>query len=162
MPPLRPLIAAVLLLGAASGASPGWAQQPAAPSRPSGPDLDRIRRQFVHSGDSLFLGPIRSDYKVLVEEHPDDLDYRFGWLYDQTTITPGHVRPWYPIYHYEMQSMMIPQEFRAHLYPTGVPAGNALGAIKGAFRARQSRVAKAKVAAEVKVIEQQARERKDP
>ena len=110
----------------------------------------------------MFLGPIRSDYKVLVQERPEDLDYRFGWLYDQTTMTPGYVRPWYPIYHYEMQSMMIPQEFRAHLYPIGMPAGDALGAIKGAIRARQAREAKARVAAEVKAIEQQARGRKDP
>ena len=66
---------------------------------------------------------MRADYTVRVEDSPDDLDYHFGWLYDQTTATPGYIRPWYPIYHYQMQSMMIPLEHRAQLYPAGVPIG---------------------------------------
>lgn len=151
MPPHRPYIAAVLLLGLTLATSPARAQQPAAAAAP---DLDRIRRQFAQTGDSIFLGPLRSDYKIVIEEQPEDLDYRFRWLYDQATVTPGYVRPWYPIYHHEMLSIMIPQEFRAHLYPIGVPVGNTWSAIKDAFRARDARAAKARVAAEVKALEQ--------
>ena len=151
MPPTRPFIATVLLLGAVLGSSPAWAQQPAARSSA---ELDRIRRQLaVQPTESIFVGPVRADYTVRVEDSPDDLDYRFGWLYDQTTATPGYVRPWYPIYHYEMQSIMIPLEHRAQLYPAGVPiGGSTVGAIKDAFRKRKEREAKKQVEAEVAAI----------
>ena len=151
MPPTRPYIATVLLLGAVLGSSPAWAQRPAARS-PA--ELDRIRKQLaVQPTESIFVGPVRADYTVRVEDSPDDLDYRFGWLYDQTTATPGYIRPWYPIYHYEMQSMMIPLEHRAQLYPAGVPiGGNTVSAIKGAFRKRKEREAKQQVEAEVAAI----------
>ena len=151
MPPTRPFIATVLLLGVVIGTSPSRAQQPAATR---GPDLDRIRRQFAATPtESRFMGPVRADYVVRVEEHPEEDDYRFAWLYDQTTVTPGYVRPWYPIYHYEMQSIMIPQEHRAQLYPIGAPAGGStIGAIKDAFRKRKQRQAKEQVEAEVKAL----------
>ena len=158
MPPTRPSFAAVLLLGVALGTSPVRAQQPAASS--SQPDLERIRRQFVEQpAESVFLGPVRADYTVRIQEQPEDLDYHFGYLYDRTTATPGYVRPWYPIYHYELQSIMIPPEHRAQLYPIGVPTGNVIGAIKGAFtgsaRKRKEREAKAQVEAELRAIRQQ-------
>ena len=151
MPPTRPFIATVLLLGIVLVSSPAWAQQPAAPSRS---ELDRVRRQLaVQPTESIFVGPVRADYTVRVQDSPDDLDYHFGWLYDQTTSTPGYIRPWYPIYHYEMQSMMIPLEHRAQLYPAGVPlGGGTVNAIKGAFRKRKEREAKAQVEAEVAAI----------
>jgi hypothetical protein len=138
MPPTRPLIATVLLLGLVLGFSPARAQQPSA--RPSA-DLERIRRTWATQPvESKFTGPVRADYSVRVEEQPDDLNYHFGWIYDQTTATPGYVRPWYPIYHYEMQSVMIPTEHRAQLYPAGIPASGAtVGAIKKAFRSRKER-----------------------
>jgi len=151
MPPTRPYIATVLLLGAVLGSSPAWAQRPAARSSA---ELDRIRRQLaVQPTESIFVGPVRADYTVRVEDSPDDLDYRFGWLYDQTTATPGYIRPWYPIHHYQMQSIMIPLEHRAQLYPAGVPiGGNTVSAIKGAFRKRKEREAKKQVEAEVAAI----------
>ena len=151
MPPTRPYIATVLLLGAVLGSSPAWAQRPAARS-PA--ELDRIRKQLaVQPTESIFVGPVRADYTVRVEDSPDDLDYRFGWLYDQTTATPGYIRPWYPIHHYQMQSIMIPLEHRAQLYPAGVPiGGNTVSAIKGAFRKRKEREAKKQVEAEVAAI----------
>jgi hypothetical protein len=151
MPPTRPFIATVLLLGAVLVSSPASAQQPAA--RSPG-ELDRIRRQLASQPtQSIFVGPVRADYTVRVQDSPDDLDYHFGWLYDQTTATPGYIRPWYPIYHYQMQSMMIPLEHRAQLYPAGVPLGGAtISAIKGAFRKRQEREAKKQVEAEVAAI----------
>ena len=154
MPPTRPFIATVLLLGTLCGTSSSHAQRPAAPE---GPDLDRIRRHFARTpAESVLLGPVRADYVVRVQEEPTDLDYHFGWLYDQTTVTPGYVRPWYPIYHYELQSIMIPPEHRAQLYPIGVPTGNVIGAIKDAFggasRKRKEREAKAQVEAELKAI----------
>lgn len=155
MPPTRPSFAAVLLLGVALGTSSAQAQQPAASTNRA--DLERIRRQFVEQPtESLFLGPLRADYTVRIQEEPDDLDYRFGWLYDQTTVTPGYVRPWYPIYHYELQSIMIPPEHRAQLYPMGVPTGNVIGALKDAFksssRKRKERDAKKQVDAELRAI----------
>jgi hypothetical protein len=151
MPPTRPVIATVLLLGAVLGTSPdGRAQQPAARSEA---DLDRIRRQLsAQPTDSIFVGPVRADYTIRVQETPEDLDYRFGWLYDQTNMTPGYVRPWYPIYHYQTLSMTIPLEHRAQLYPMGPPSGSTLGAIKKAVRKRKERQAKAQVEAEVAAI----------
>lgn len=153
MPPTRPFIATVLLLGVvALVSSPATAQQPAARTDA---DLNSIRRQLAApETESIFVGPVRADYTVRVQETPDDLDYHFGWLYDQTTATPGYIRPWYPIYHYQMQSIMIPEEHRAQLYPAGVPlGGNTVGAIKDAFRKRKERQAKAQVEAEVKAIQ---------
>ncbi len=148
MPPTRPFIAAVLLLGALFVSSPVSAQPPAARSSA---ELDRIRRRFaVQPTESLFVGPVRADYRVRVEDSSDDLDYHFGWLYDQTTVTPGYVRPWYPIYHYELQSLMIPLEHRAQLYPAGIPlGGNTVGAIKDAWRKRKERQAKKQVEQDV-------------
>ena len=153
MPPTRPFIATVLLLGAVLGSSPASAQQPAARSQS---ELDRIRRQLASQPtQSIFVGPVRADYTVRVQDSPDDLDYHFGWLYDQTTATPGYIRPWYPIYHYQMQSMMIPLEHRAQLYPAGVPiGGGTIGAIKDSFRKRKEKQAKAQVDAEVKALQQ--------
>ncbi|WP_239493468.1 hypothetical protein [Luteitalea sp. TBR-22] len=151
MPPTRPFIATVLLLGVGIGSSPVHAQQPAARQAA---DLERIRRTFAtQPTESKFIGPVRADYSVRVEEAPEDLDYHFGWIYDQTTATPGYVRPWYPIYHYQMQSLTIPTEHRAQLYPAGVPvSGATVGAIKNAFRKRKERKAKEEVAAEVAAI----------
>lgn len=153
MPPTRPFTATVLLLGALLGTSVVHAQRPAGPR----PDLERIRRQFARTPtESVLLGPVRADYIVRVQEEPTDLDYHFGWLYDKTTVTPGYVRPWYPIYHYEMQSIMIPIEHRAHLYPIGSPAGsNPIGAIKDAVTRRKQRQAKEAVEAEVKALKRQ-------
>jgi hypothetical protein len=157
MPPTRPFIATVLLLGVVLGSSPVLAQQPAARSDVN---LDRIRRQLAApESESIFVGPVRADYTVRVEESPEDLDYRFGWLYDQTTATPGYIRPWYPIHHYQMQSMMIPLEHRAQLYPAGIPVGGStVSAIKNAFRKKRERQAKAEVQAEVNALEK----KKDP
>lgn len=150
MPPPRPFIAAVLLLGVV-GTSPARAQQPAALSQA---DLERIRRQFVEQPtESKFLGPVRVDYTVRVEEEPDDLDYRFGWLYDKSTITPGYVRPWYPIYHYDALMMTIPVEHRAQLYPAAITASSLFGGMKDAARKRQERKAKAQVEAEVRALQ---------
>ena len=154
MPPPRPFIATVLLLGVVIGTSPARAQQPAATGQA---DLERIRRQFLSQPpESVLLGPVRADYTVRVEEEPEDLDYRFGWLYDQSTVTPGYVRPWYPIHHYEMQSMMIPIEHRAQLYPSGMPVGsNLFGGIKDAMRKKKERRAKEQVEAELKAIQKE-------
>jgi hypothetical protein len=153
MPPTRPFIATVLLLGVMLGTSPARAQQPAAPA-PA--DLERIRRQFLQQPtESVLLGPVRADYTVRVQEEPDDLDYHFGWLYDQTTATPGYVRPWYPIYHYETLSMTIPTEHRAQLYPMGMPGGNLFGGVKDAVRKRRERQAREQVQSELRALQQQ-------
>jgi hypothetical protein len=149
MPPTRPFIAAVLLLGVVLGSSLALAQQPAAPTRA---ELDRVRRQLA-APESIFAGPVRADYTVRVEDSPDDLDYHFGYLYDQTTATPGYIRPWYPIYHYQMQSMLLPLEHRAQLYPAGIPlGGNTISAIKSAIRKRKEREAKKQVELEAQAI----------
>lgn len=149
MPLTRPFIATVLLLGSVFGSSPVLAQQPAA--RTSA-ELDRVRRQLA-TPESIFVGPVRADYIVRVEDSNEDLDYHFGYLYDRTTATPGYIRPWYPIYHYEMQSMMIPLEHRAQLYPAGVPVGGStVSAIRNAFRKRQEREAKKQVEAEAQAL----------
>lgn len=148
MPLTRPFIAAVMLLGVACGSSAAVAQPPARSSA----DLDRVRRQ-LSTPESIFVGPVRADYTVRVEDSSDDLDYHFGYLYDRTTATPGYIRPWYPIYHYQLQSMMIPLEHRAQLYPAGVPVGGStFGALKGVFRKRQARAAKKQVEAEAQAI----------
>lgn len=150
MPPTRPYIATVLLLGVV-GTSPALAQQPAASGRH---DLEAIRRQFVEQPtESKFLGPVRADYTVRVEEEQDEFDTRFGWLYEQTTMTPGYVRPWYPIYHFDTLMMTIPVEHRAQLYPAAISAGDLFGGIKDAVRRRKERQAKAQVEAEVKAIQ---------
>ncbi len=151
MPPARPSIAAVLLLGAVLVCPPALAQGPA--SRPSA-DLDSIRQRLAtQPTESLFIGPVRADYRVRVEDSSDDLDYHFGWLYDQTTVTPGYVRPWYPIYHYQLQSLMIPLEHRAQLYPAGVPlGGNTVGAIRDAWRKRKERQAREQVEKDVRAL----------
>lgn len=148
MPLTRPFIATVLLLGSVFGSSPALAQQPAARSNA---ELDRVRRQLA-APESIFVGPVRADYVVRVEDSTEDLDYHFGYLYDRTTATPGYIRPWYPIYHYEMQSMMIPLEHRAQLYPAGVPVGNTVSALKNVFRKRQEREAKKQVEAEAQAL----------
>lgn len=160
MPPLRPFIATVLLLGVVVGSSPALAQQPAASSSSDDAHLSRIRRQLSEpERESMFFGPVRADYRVRVEEEPADLGYKLGWIYDQTTATPGYVRPWYPIYHYELQSIMIPREFRAHLYPVGVPSGDVIKALKDVFgkrsREKEQRKARADVESEVKAIKAQ-------
>ncbi len=150
MPPTRPFIAAVLLLGVV-GTSPARAQQPAA----SGAyDLDAIRRVFVEKPtESAFLGPVRADYTVRVEEERDEFRTGFGWLFDRTTTTPGYVRPWYPIYHFETLSMTVPNEHRAQLYPMGVPVGSVWGAIRDAARDRKARDARRQVEEEVRAIQ---------
>jgi hypothetical protein len=150
MPPTRPYIAAVLLLGMV-GTSPAHAQQPAASARH---DLEAIRRQFVEQPtESKLLGPVRADYTVRVEEDQDDFDTRFGWIYDQTTMTPGYIRPWYPIHHFDMLSMTVPTEHRAQLYPAAISAGDLFGGIKDAARRRKERQAKEQVQAEVKALQ---------
>ena len=153
MPPTRPFTVTVLLLGTLFAISPSYAQRPAVPRA----DLERIRRELAQMpAESVLLGPVRADYVVRVQEEPTDLDYHFGWLYDQTTATPGYVRPWYPIYHYELQSVMIPMEHRAQLYPIGVPVGsNTVGAIRDAMTKRRQRKAKQAVEAEVKALRRQ-------
>jgi hypothetical protein len=157
MPPLRPFIATVLLLGAVAGSSPASAQQPAAPPPSADANLDRIRRTFAETAvESKFVGPVRADYRVRVEEETPDAGFDFGWIYDRTTATPGYVRPWYPISHFEVQQMLLPKEFRAHLYPIGVPTGDFISAVKKAFRDRsrekRERDARNQVEAEVKAL----------
>ncbi len=149
MPPTRPFIAAVLLLGVV-GTSPARAQQPAA----SGAyDLDAIRRVFVEQPtESAFLGPVRADYTVRIEEERDEFRTGFGWLFDKTTVTPGYVRPWYPIYHFETLSMTVPTEHRAQLYPMGVPVGSVWGSIRDAARERKAREARRQVEEEMRAI----------
>jgi hypothetical protein len=52
-----------------------------------------------------------------------------------------------------MQSLMIPLEHRAQLYPAGIPlGGNTVGAIKDAFRKRRERQAKKQVDEEVSAL----------
>lgn len=150
MPPTRPYIATVLLLGVV-GTSPAHAQQPAASGRH---DLEAIRRQLVEQvPESKFLGPVRADYTVRIEEEQDGFDTRFGWLYDQTTVTPGYVRPWYPIYHFDTLSMTIPVEHRAQLYPAAISAGDLFGGFKEARRKRKEREAREQVQAEVRALQ---------
>ena len=152
MPPTRPLLATVLLLGVV-GTSLARAQQPAASG---GYDLESIRREFVEQPtQSTFLGPVRADYSVRIEEEVAGFDTRFGWLYDRNTVTPGYVRPWYPIYHFETLSMTVPRQHRAQLYPVGIPAGALFGGIKDAARKRREREAREQVEAEVKAIRKQ-------
>lgn len=150
MPPTRPFIATVLLLGVV-GSSPALAQRPAAAGQP---DLQAIRRQLAQQPtESKLLGPVRADYTVRVEEDEDEFDTRFGWLYDQTTMTPGYVRPWYPIHHFDTLSMTVPVEHRAQLYPAAVRSDALFGGIKDAIRKRRERQAKAQVEAELKAIQ---------
>ena len=150
MPPTRPVIATVLLLGVV-GTSPAHARQPAASPRY---DLEAIRRQFAHQPiESVFLGPLRADYRVRIEEERDEFRTGFAWLFDRDNVTPGYVRPWYPIYHFETLSMTIPPEHRAQLYPAGVPVGSVIGSIRDAMRKRQAREAREQVEAEVRAIQ---------
>jgi hypothetical protein len=152
--PLRPFIAAVLLLCLVTSTSPAMAQQPAAPL--VGPvDLDRIRERLARS-TSIFELDFAPDYRIFVATDDEDLRLKLAWQYDDDTITPGYVRPFYPIYHFEMQQMMLPRDFRAHLYPIGVPAGGLFRAVGDAMRDRRERAARDKVRQEAEALRRQA------
>ncbi len=148
--PSRPFIATVLLLcGVYGSSSPALAQQPtAAPSSIS--DLDRVREELARP-QSIFAVDVQPDYSVRVETEGEDLKLRMAWLYPDTLV-PGYVRPWYPIYHFEMQQMLLPRDFRAHLYPIGAPAFDPVRAFSDALRARRERAARERVRAELEAL----------
>jgi hypothetical protein len=151
MPP-RPFIAAVLLLCFATSTSPAWAQQPAAPVGPV--DLDRIRERLQKS-PSIFDLELVPDYRVQVQTDDADLRLKLAWIYDDS-ITPGYVRPFYPLYHFEMQRMMLPREFTAHLYPIGVPTTDVFNAIGDALRSRRARAERERVRQEAEALRKQS------
>lgn len=153
--PSRPFIAAVLLLCAVYCTSSFTrAQQPTAPSAPV-TDLDRIRKGLERTSGSIFAVDVVPDYRVQVETDGEDLRLKRAWLYDDN-IVPGYVRPWYPIYHFEMQQMMLPTEFRAHLYPMGVPVGSPIKAFSDALRERRERATRERIRAEVEALRKAA------
>jgi hypothetical protein len=150
MMPSRPFIATVLLLcGVYCTSSDTRAQQPTAPAPPV-TDLDRIRERLAQS-PSIFAVDVAPDYRVRVETDEEDLRLKLAWVYDDSVV-PGYVRPWYPIYHFEMQQMMLPTEFRAHLYPMGVPAGNPVRAFSDFIRQRREEAARRRIRAEVEAL----------
>ncbi len=151
--PSRPFIATVLLLcGALCTSSSTLAQQPTATS--SITDLDRIREGLQRDG-SIFAVDIAPDYTVRVETDEEDLRLKFAWIYDDSVV-PGYVRPWYPIYHFEMQQMMLPRDFTAHLYPIGMPTSNIASAFSDAMRRRREQAARERVRAEVEALRKAA------
>ena len=159
--PSRPFIATVLLLCAVHcTSSPARAQQPTATPQTVS-DLDRIREQLARQ-PSIFAVDVQPDYTVRVETEAEELRLKLAWIYDDT-VTPGYIRPWYPIYHFEMQQMMLPEEFRAHLYPIGVPAVNPIKAFGDAIRQRRERAARERVRAEIEALHRHLQERdKEP
>lgn len=149
--PSRPFIATVLLLGLVHGTSfPSRAQQPTASSPAPISDLDRIRRG-IDRAPSIFVVDVPADYSVRVETDEEDLHLRMAWIYDDSVV-PGYVRPWYPIYHFEMQRMMIPRDFHAHLYPVGVSASGLGQAFSDAVRRRREAAARERVRAEMEAL----------
>lgn len=154
--PSRPSIATVLLLcSLLCTSSPTVAQQPTATSS-SITDLDRIRKGLERDG-SIFVVAAAPDYSVRVETDEEDLRLKFAWIYDDSVV-PGYVRPWYPIYHFEMQQMMLPREFSAHLYPIGAPVGTVVSAFSEAMRRRREQAARERVRAEVEALRRAAAE----
>lgn len=146
--PSRPFIATVLLLCGVLCNSQARAQQPAASSVE--PNLDRVRRSLQRD-PSIFAVDVAPDYRVRVETDQEDLRLKLAWIYDDSAV-PGYVRPWYPIYHFEMQQMMLPRDFRAHLYPIGVPVSDPIRAFSDAMRARRERAARERVRAEIEAL----------
>jgi len=146
--PSRPFIAAVLLLCTVLCTSFARAQQPTATS--SVADVDRVR-EGLGRNPSIFAVEIAPDYRVRVETDEEDMRLKMAWVYDDS-ITPGYVRPWYPIYHFEMQQMMLPRDFRAHLYPIGVPTGNPVKLFSDAMRKRREDQARERVRAELEAL----------
>jgi len=65
---------------------------------------------------------------------------------------PGYVRPWYPIYHFEMQQLVLPRDFRAHLYPIGTPSIDPVRAFSDFLRERRERAARERVRAELEAL----------
>jgi len=161
MMPSRPFVAAVLLWCAVAGSpAVGRAQQSSAASSAPLSDLDRVRGALARP-QSIFLSESLPDYTVRVETEGEDLNLKLAWVYDDSVV-PGYVRPWYPIYHFEMQQMLLPNEFRAHLYPMGMPAGNPLRAFSDAMRERRERAARERVRAELDAIRRALDEPEDP
>jgi hypothetical protein len=157
MMPSRPFIAAVLLLcGVYCTSSSTRAQQPTAPSS-SVTDLDRIRDRLAQA-PSIFAVDVVPDYRVRVETDEEDLRLKLAWIYDDSVV-PGYVRPWYPIYHFEMQQMMLPTEFRAHLYPMGMPVSNPVKAFSDALRQRREQAARERIRAELEALRKAAAEK---
>lgn len=149
--PSRPFIATVLLLSLVLGTSFGaQAQQPTASSPAPISDLDRIRRG-IDRAPSIFVADTPADYSVRVETDEEDLRLRMAWVYDDSVV-PGYIRPWYPIYHFEMQRMMIPRDFHAHLYPVGVSASGLGQAFSDAVRRRREAAARERVRAEMDAL----------
>ncbi len=149
----RPFIAAVLLLCLASSTSLVQAQQPATSLGPV--DLDRIREELSRPPSPIFEVDVPADYRVRIETDEDDLRLKLAWIYDDS-VTPGYIRPWYPIYHFEMQRMLLPRDFTAHLYPVGVPAGDAIRAFGDALRERRERSARERVRQEAEALRRAA------
>lgn len=157
--PSRPFIAAVLLLCIVPCTSFTRAQQPTATS--SVADVERVR-DGLSRNPSIFAVEIAPDYRVRVETDEEDMRLKMAWIYDDS-ITPGYVRPWYPIYHFEMQQMMLPRDFRAHLYPIGVPISNPVKLFSDAMRKRREDQARERVRAELEALRKATAEtRKDP
>lgn len=153
--PSRPFIATVVLLCGVYCSSPrALAQQPTADQPSSASDLDRIREGLARP-TSIFAVELQPDYTVRVETEGEDLRLKMAWLY-KDNLVPGYVRPWYPIYHFEMQQLMLPTEFRAHLYPMGVPVTNPIRAFSDAMRQRRERAARERVRAELEALRKAA------
>ena len=152
--PSRPFIAAVLLLCVVASTSFTRAQQPTATSPVT--DVDRVREGLIRN-PSIFAIEVAPDYRVRVETDEEDMRLKMAWIYDDS-ITPGYVRPWYPIYHFEMQQMMLPRDFRAHLYPIGVPAGDVVNLFSDAMRKRREKQARDRVRAELEALRKAAAE----
>ena len=153
--PSRPFIATVLLLCPVLCTSFARAQQQTAPSTAM-TDVGRVREGLAREV-SIFAVEIAPDYRVRVETDEEDLRLKMAWIYEDT-ITPGYVRPWYPIYHFEMQQMMLPRDFRAHLYPIGVPMSNVGQAFSDARRKRREEQARERVRAELEALRKAAAE----
>ncbi len=158
--PSRPFIAAVLLLCPVLCTSFARAQQQTAPSTIA--DTARVR-EGLERGASIFAVEILPDYRVRVETDGEEMRLKLAWLYDDN-ITPGYVRPFYPIYHFELQRMVLPTEFRAHLYPIGVPVNNTGQAFSDALRQRREEQARERIRAELEALRKATSETtsKDP
>lgn len=150
--PSRPFIASVMLLCGVLCTSSARAQQPAASSAVS--SLERVREGLARD-PSIFAVEVAPDYRVSVETNEEDLRLKMAWIYDDS-VTPGYVRPWYPIYHFEMQQMMLPRDFRAHLYPIGVPVNDSVRLFSDALRRRREAQARERVRAEIEALHKAA------
>ena len=94
---------------------------------PPSPDLQRIRKALDQPAPSLVSPLVRQDgtvFRVAVE----GFDLAPAW--EDRSIVPPYVRPWFRSYHHEHLAQVTPEEFRgATLHPYGLPIDLIVGAL---------------------------------